>query len=90
MADVTLDRIIKDAFSLPAQDQRRLIELLNARIAQAAPNTIEQMAAEQGKSPLDFAKVRNLGSFFPEDENVDDLITMIRSLREDKATRTVD
>lgn len=91
MADVTLDRIIKDAFSLPPQDQRRLIELLNARMAQSASvKTIEQMAAEQGKGPLDFAKIRDLGSFFPDDENVDDLISTIRSLREDKVTRALD
>ena len=91
MADITLDRIIKDAFSLPPQDQRRLIELLNARIAQSASvKTIEQMAAEQGKGPLDFAEIQNLGAFFPADENVDDLINTIRSLREDQATRSLD
>ena len=91
MADVTLDRIIKDAFSLPPQDQRRLIELLNARMAQSASvQTIEQMAAEQGKAPLDFARIQNLGSFFPADENVDDLIHTIRSLRKDEATRILD
>ena len=91
MADITLDRIIKDAFSLPPQDQRRLIELLNARIAQSASvKTIEQMAAEQGKGPLDFAKIQKLGSFFPADENVDELINTIRSLREDKAARSLD
>ena len=91
MADITLDRIMKDAFSLPPQDQRRLIELLNARMAQSASvKTIDQMAAEQGKGPLDFAKIRSLGSFFPDDENVDDLISTIRSLREDKATRALD
>ena len=91
MADITLDRIIKDAFSLPPQDQRRLIELLNARMAQSASvQTIEQMAAEQGKAPLDFARIQKLGSFFPADENVDDLVNTIRSLRDDKATRTLD
>lgn len=91
MADVKLDRIIKDAFSLPPQEQRRLIELLNAQIGQSAPQkTIEQMAAEQGKVPLDFAKIRHLGSFFPEDENVDDLISTVRNLREDQTTRTVE
>lgn len=91
MADVTLDRIIKEAFSLPADDQRRLIELLNARIAQPTPQkTIEQMATEQGKGPLDFARIRNLGSFFPAEESVDDLISTIRDLREDKATRPLD
>lgn len=91
MADVTLERIIKEAFSLPPQDQRRLIELLNARVAQSAPQkTIEQMAAEHGKVPLDFARIRQLGSFFPEDESVDDLITAVRNLREDKTTRTLD
>lgn len=91
MADVTLDRIIKDAFSLPPQDQRRLIELLNARIAQSAPQkTIEQIAAEQGKGPLDFARIRSLGNFFPADESIDDLINTVRSLREDKTTRALD
>ena len=91
MADVTLDRIIRDAFSLPPQDQRRLLELLNARIAQTPPTkTIEELAAEQGKGPLDFATLRNLGAFFPPDENVDDLISTVRNLREDKATRPLD
>jgi hypothetical protein len=91
MADITLDRIIKDAFSLPPQDQRRLIELLNARMAQSASvKTIEQMAAEQGKVPLDFARIQNLGSFFPAEESVDDLISTVRNLREDEATRPLD
>lgn len=91
MADMTLDRIIKEAFSLPPQDQRRLIELLNARIAQATPQkTIEEMAAEQGKRPLDFGRIQNLGSFFPTEESVDDLISAVRNLREDKATRPLD
>jgi hypothetical protein len=91
MADATLDRIIKEAFSLPPQDQRRLIELLNARIAQTGPvKTIEQLAEEQGKGPLDFSTIRSLGSFFPDDESVDDLISTVRQLREDKATRTLD
>lgn len=91
MADVRLDRIIKEAFSLPPQDQRRLLELLNARIAQTPPTrTIEELAEEQGKGPLDFAKIRDLGSFFPADESVDDLIRTMRNLREDKATRPLD
>lgn len=91
MSDVTLDRVIKVAFSLPSPDQRRLIELLNARIAQNAPQkTIEQLAEEQGKGPLDFARIRNLGSFFPEDESVDDLIDTVRNLRQDKTPRALD
>lgn len=76
---------------MPSQDQRKLIELLNARIAQNAPQeTIEQVAEEQGKRPLDFARIRNLGSFFPEDESVDDLIDMVRNLRQDKTPRALD
>ncbi|HKR12443.1 MAG TPA: hypothetical protein VJT15_10320 [Pyrinomonadaceae bacterium] len=68
-----------------------MIELLNARIAQNAPQeTIEQVAEEQGKRPLDFARIRNLGSFFPEDESVDDLIDMVRNLRQDKTPRALD
>jgi hypothetical protein len=91
MADVTLDRIIRDAFSLPPQEQRRLLELLKARIAQTPPTkTIEELAKQQGKRPLDFGRIRDLGAFFPADESIDDLISTVRILREDKATRPLD
>lgn len=88
MADNTLDRIIRDAATLPPEEQRRLIELLTAHESQAGRRkTIEQIAAEQDKGPLDFAEIRRLGSFFPEEESVDDLIGTVRSLRQDESTR---
>ena len=90
MADNTLDKIIRDAATLPPEDQRRLIELLTARASQAEPRkTIEQIATEQDKRPLDFAEIRRLGSFFPEEESVDDLIGTVRSLRQDESMRTL-
>ena len=90
MADITLDKIIRDAATLPPEDQRRLIELLTARASQAGTQkTIEQIAAEQNKRPLDFAEIRRLGSFFPEAESVDDLIATVRRLRQDQSTRTL-
>ena len=90
MADITLDKIIRDAATLPPEDQRRLIELLTARGSQTGNRkTIEQIAAEQDKRPLDFAEIRRLGSFFPEEESVDDLIGTVRSLRQDESTRTL-
>ncbi|MGH9971708.1 MAG: hypothetical protein ACREBG_28475 [Pyrinomonadaceae bacterium] len=88
MADITLDKIIRDAATLSQEEQRRLLELLTARDSQAGcRKTIEQLAAEQHKSPLDFAEVRRLGSFFPDEESVDDLIGTVRSLRQDESTR---
>ncbi len=89
MADITLDKVIQDAARLPQEEQRRLIEWLTARAFQAGPRkAIEQIAAEQDKKPLDFAEIRRLGSFFPEEEGVDDLIGTVRSLRQDRSSRT--
>lgn len=89
MADITLDKVIQDAAMLPQEEQRRLIEWLTARASQAGlRKTIEQIASEQDKKPLDFAEIRRLGSFFPEEEDVDDLIGTVRSLRQDRSLRT--
>ena len=91
MADNTLDKIIREATRLPPDQQQRLIQALTERISQPSPKkTIEQMASEQGKRPLEFSRIRELGSFFPEDENVDDLIRTVRSLRQDKSARKLD
>ena len=63
MADITLDKIFEEAMTLSPEEQRRLSEWLTASAPQAGPRkTIEQMAAEQGKKPLNFAELRKLGS----------------------------
>lgn len=91
VADNTLDKIIREVGSLPPEQQQRLIQLLTERISQPAQKkTIEQIASEQGKRPLKFSEIRELGSFFPDDENVDDLIRIIRTLRQDKSARDLD
>jgi hypothetical protein len=88
MADNALDKIIREVSSLPPEQQRRLIELLGERIPSTSQKkTSEQIASEQGKGPLKFSKIRELGSFFPDDEDVDDLVRLIRTLRQDKSTR---
>jgi len=91
MSDVTLDKVLKDAMKLPPEEQRRLIELLTASTSRAERRkTLEQVAAEQGKKPLDFAELRKLGAFFPEDESVDELVQTVREMRRDQADRSVD
>jgi hypothetical protein len=90
VADVTLDKLIRDAQTLPVDQQRRLIKVLAASVFQTPTRkTIEQIAAEQGRGPLKFSKIRELGSFFPEEENVDDLIQAVRTLRQDRSPRTL-
>ena len=91
MADPTLEKIVQDAASLPREQQQLLIQMLVARLSRpSAKKSIEQIATEQGKVPLDFSEIRELGSFFPEDESVDDLIGIVRSLRQDKSARKLD
>ena len=85
MADVTLDKVLEEAMRLSPEEQCRLIELLAASAPQAQPRkSIEQMAAEQGKKPLNFEELRALGSFFPEEESVDDLVEIVREMRRDQ------
>lgn len=89
MADTTFDRVIRDAQTLTLDQQRRLIEVLTARVLQApSTRTVEQIAAEQNKRPLNFSEIRELGLFFPEEESVDDLVETMRTLRRDRSTRT--
>lgn len=91
MADSTLEKIVQDAASLPLEQQQLLIQMLVARLSgPSAKKSIEQVAAEQGKGRLEFSEIRELGSFFPEDESVDDLIETVRNLRQDKSSRKLD
>ena len=88
MADNMLDKIIQEVASLPPEQQRRLIEMLGQPITSTLhKKTIEQIASEQGKRPLKFSEIRELGSFFPDHEDVDDLISIIRTLRQDRSAR---
>ena len=91
MADPTLEKIVQDAASLPLEQQQLLIQMLVARLPRpSVKKSIEQIAAEQGKGRLIFSEIRALGSFFPEDESVDDLIGTVRNLRQDKSSRKLD
>ena len=88
MADNTFDKIFREVSTLSPDQQQRLIELLAERIPSTPQKkTIEQIASEQGKRPLKFSEIRELGSFFPDDEDVDDLVSIIRTLRQDKSAR---
>jgi len=91
MAESTIDQIMRDVASLSSDQLQRLITLLTVRLTQESPRkTIEQVAAEQGKGPLNFGEIRELGSFFPESESVDDLVRTLQSLRQDRTARTLD
>jgi hypothetical protein len=91
MIDNKIEKIIQDAVSLPPEQQQRLIQVLTERLSQlTVKKTIEQIASEQGKGPLSFSEIRDLGSFFPEEESVDDLISTVRTIRQDKSARDLD
>ena len=48
---------------------------------------IEALAKQQGVGPLDFAKARELGRFWPKDESIDDFISTIRRWRDEADER---
>jgi len=87
MAELTLDKVFEDALSLAPEDQRRLINMLNASQPLRPRKTLAQLAAEQGKKPVNFDELLKLGEFFPEDESVDDLVNFVRESRRDRGDR---
>lgn len=44
---------------------------------------VETLATQQGVAPLDFARARELGKFWPKDESLDDFIAAVRRWRDD-------
>jgi hypothetical protein len=88
--ETPLEKLLETAMALPAEDRRRLLDLLMLSSPTAQPRkTVDQLATERGKKPLNFKEIRDLGSFFPEDENIDDLVQTVRELRRDRSPRSL-
>lgn len=74
---LTFEEILEEARKLPSTERRRLSEVL----AEEAPKSIEQLAAEQGVGPFDFDAALKLGEFWPEEESLDDFNAFVREAR---------
>lgn len=81
MDDVTYERVLEDALTLPPEDRARLVEELTEKPRRKPLKSIEQLMAEQGTGPVSFEELRELGKFFPEEESVDDLVRTIDEWR---------
>jgi hypothetical protein len=90
MTEVSFEKVLEEALALSPDEQRRLIDALDASLPPEPGKSIEQLAAEQGKKPLRFDELRKLGEFFPEDESIDDLVNFIRESRKDTQERRID
>lgn len=90
MSEANFERVLENARALSAEDQRRLIELLSAPKPGKPHKTLEELAAEQGKKPVNFDELLKLGEFFPEDESVDDLVTFVQESRRDSWNRSIE
>ena len=75
----TFEEVLEEARKLKPQEKRRLSYIL----AEEVPKTIEQIAAEQGKGPVNFDDLLKRGEFWPEDESVDDFVAFVREVRKD-------
>ena len=49
---------------------------------------VETLARSQGVKPLDFAKARRLGRFWPEDESIDEFISTVRGWRDEESAES--
>lgn len=89
MAEITLEKVLADARTLPPDEQEALLEALLMPVIRPK-KTIEQLAVEQGKKPVDFDELLKLGEFFPEEESVDDLVNTVQEWRNERFTRSID
>ncbi len=80
MAEITLEKVLADAKTLPRKEQEALVDALLMPVIRPK-KTIEQLAKEQGKKPVDFDELLKLGEFFPQEESVDDLVNTIQQWR---------
>jgi hypothetical protein len=48
---------------------------------------VETLAKQQGVAPLDFARARQLGRFWPQDESIDDFVATVRRWRDEEGDR---
>lgn len=89
MAEITLEKVLAEARMLPENEQEALIDALLRPVLRPR-KTIEQLAAEQGKKPVNFDELLKLGEFFPEEESVDDLIKTVDEWRSERYARSTD
>lgn len=45
---------------------------------------VEALARHQGVGPLDFARARRLGTFWPQDESIDEFVATVRRWRDEE------
>ncbi len=80
MAEITLEKVLADAKTLPLEEREELIDLLRIHLIRPK-KAIEQLAKEQGKKPVDFDELLKLGEFFPQEESVNDLVNTVQQWR---------
>lgn len=81
MSRPTLDQVFHDARQLSLEDQRALVTLIEP------PKSIEELAAEQGVKPFDFAEARKeAAGIWPEDESLDDFAAWLRESRKESGS----
>lgn len=82
---LTFEEVLHEVRKLKPQEKRQLSEIL----AEEAPKTIEQLAAEQGVGPMDYDKLLKLGEFWPEDESIDEFNAFVRESRREDPFRRI-
>jgi hypothetical protein len=87
---VSYEQVLGDALKLSPEDRARLLHSLETLPPLQPRKSLAELAAEQGKKPVDFEELLKLGEFFPAEESVDDLVAFIRKSRSDGQSRSLD
>ena len=85
-ATTTFEQVLAEALNLAPEDQEQLLNYLAANQPIRPRKSLAELAAEQGKHPVSFDELLELGEFLPAEESVDDLLAFVRQSRTDNQT----
>lgn len=91
MEQVTLEKVLTEAEELSTNDQRLLRAWLDSKLRQKEGfKSIEEIAREQGKRPVNFPDLLGPKPLEDDDDDVDEFLKELREMRKDWHLRELD
>ena len=89
IADMTYEQVLDEMLKLSPADRAQVLDSVVGEPPIRPLKSLAELAAEQGKGPIDFEELLKLGEFFPAEESVDDLIAFVRESRTDRRPQSL-
>ena len=88
-AELTYEQVLEEMLKLSPVERAQALDCIVSEPPIRPLKSLAELAAEQGKGPVDFEELLKLGEFFPAEESVDDLIAFVRESRTDRRPQSL-